>query len=164
MKRTLKLKKIHWGDRFQCFYDKDAPDHNGASVYPGVDGAVEYEITQEYNSEELAKVLKPGERAATEAELDKLRESNAPHEEFAKIGIINPYTTTNFQPFSQKGTHQIDGRNVWAWNGNREAPTLTPSFLMDYGKRNGEQMTKVHLFLTDGKINLLGDSNVELIA
>lgn len=52
---------------------------------------------------------------------------------------------------------QINKRNVWAWDGNKEFPTLTPSF-----KLVGAHV--VHLFFTRGTINLLADSTVVLEA
>jgi hypothetical protein len=48
--------------------------------------------------------------------------------------------------------------NVWGWDGNREAPTLTPSFLV----RWGGTPFMAHLFLQAGKVNLLADSTVVL--
>jgi hypothetical protein len=74
-------------------------------------------------------------------------------------GLGDGETWTHYQPFSQKGMQQVNGRNVWGWDGNREAPTLTPSFVLDWG--NG---MRVHLFFTKGKINLLSDSTVTLEA
>jgi hypothetical protein len=61
--------------------------------------------------------------------------------------------------------HRLDGTpkeikedcaNVWGWDGNREAPTLRPSFL---GKRD---RYRIHLHLTAGKIDLCGDSTLVL--
>lgn len=42
---------------------------------------------------------------------------------------------------------------MWQWNKNAEAPTFTPSLLVD--KDRPER--RCHLFLTDGKIQFLGD-------
>ena len=150
MKRTIRCKAVRWGDKFQL-------NSTEQPIYPNVDGAIEYEISQEYSSEELLKILKPGQVAVTEQELDKMQQSNAPHEVYEKIGIINPYSFTAHQPFSRKGLQQINGRNIWSWDGNREAPSLTPSWLMNW------ENIKIHLFFTAGKINLLSDSNAVLI-
>lgn len=42
---------------------------------------------------------------------------------------------------------------AWGWDGNREAPTLTPSYLAEQPNR-----FRVHLFLQAGKISLCSDS------
>lgn len=157
MKRTLRFKGIIWGDRFQVYHDKDAPNGEGASVYPGVDGAVEYEVTITRSLEDLK-----GENACSFEEYERLTQ-----EERHEIKTINPYVYTLQQPFKLGPTITLrdqDGhpRYVWGWDGNRDAPTLVPSFLSDEGMINGEQGTRIHLFFTGGKINLLGDSNVEM--
>jgi hypothetical protein len=153
LKRTIRFKGIVWGDRFSVYYDKDALNNEGASVYPKVDGAVEYEVTVTRSAEELK-----GEKACSSEEYDKLTP-----EERHEIKRINPLIYVLQQPFSQKGTHKADHGYVWGWNGNKDAPTLVPSFLYDEGMINGEKGTRIHLLFTAGKIDLLGDSNVELI-
>lgn len=40
----------------------------------------------------------------------------------------------------------------WDWNGSLVAPTVNPSILYD-----AEKERRCHLFLTDGKVNFLGD-------
>lgn len=50
-----------------------------------------------------------------------------------------------------------DRANVWGWDGNREAPTLSPSFLA----REGRPYV-MHSFLRSGKLELCGDSTVAL--
>ena len=64
------------------------------------------------------------------------------------------------QPFSKSGSFQIGGKidnhhNVWAWNGNKEAPSLTPSFLCEWNRSfrppNSPNYV-VHIYLVDGKI------------
>lgn len=47
---------------------------------------------------------------------------------------------------------------IWGWDGNRDAPTLTPSFFAEDG------VVRVHLFLRAGKIELCADSTVEVKA
>jgi (2Fe-2S) ferredoxin len=43
--------------------------------------------------------------------------------------------------------------NIWSWDGNRENPTVRPSFLIpDY---------HFHCFVTNGKIDVLPDSRVD---
>lgn len=73
------------------------------------------------------------------------------------------------QPFARGPGHtQVDGRNVWAWDGSWEAPTLTPSFLcIDEDPLldgNREHALRVHLFLKAGCIELCSDSNVDVAA
>ncbi|MEM3857517.1 MAG: DUF6527 family protein [Thermoprotei archaeon] len=63
-----------------------------------------------------------------------------------------------FQPFKLHEACQINNRNVWSWDGNKEAPTLTPSFLYH------DQDVRIHLFLKHGKIELLPDSTAKLVA
>ena len=70
------------------------------------------------------------------------------------------------QPFARGAAHtQVEGRSVWAWDGNWEAPTLSPSFLCIEGDPTLEglnaQPVRVHLFLNAGKIQLCSDSTVE---
>jgi Family of unknown function (DUF6527) len=52
-----------------------------------------------------------------------------------------------------------DRSNIWEWDGNREAPTLSPSILqtteMGYPFR-------LHMHIRSGRIELLGDSTVTL--
>jgi hypothetical protein len=48
--------------------------------------------------------------------------------------------------------HPFDKR--WAFNGNEEAPTFTPSLLV-HAKDGG---TECHSFVTDGRIQFLADS------
>jgi hypothetical protein len=50
----------------------------------------------------------------------------------------------------------VNGQHVWSWDGNREAPTLTPSYLCE----GGPFAARVHLFLVAGKIRLCPDSTV----
>lgn len=65
----------------------------------------------------------------------------------------------------------VDGPRAWGWNGNIDRPTLTPSILIT-GKRRitddeyrrilaGEQLEipgrVCHTFVTDGRIQFLGD-------
>jgi hypothetical protein len=42
---------------------------------------------------------------------------------------------------------------VWAWNGSMEKPTFTPSLIIF----QGDPSRVCHLFVTDGKIQYLGD-------
>lgn len=60
------------------------------------------------------------------------------------------------QPFNREGRPTRRDRLVWAWDGNRDAPTLTPSFLCR------DTRVVVHLFLRNGAIDLCGDSTVRV--
>jgi len=50
-----------------------------------------------------------------------------------------------------------DKANVWGWDGNVSAPTLTPSFLA-----KAHRPYVFHMFLKQGKIELCADSTVSL--
>ncbi|HEY9581095.1 MAG TPA: DUF6527 family protein [Rhizorhapis sp.] len=49
----------------------------------------------------------------------------------------------------------------WGYNGNPESPTFTPSILVSYNGpdagRNGAPPAICHSFVTDGRIQFLGD-------
>lgn len=51
-----------------------------------------------------------------------------------------------------------DKANVWGWDGNENAPTLTPSFLAAKGRPY-----RMHSFLTAGQLKLCSDSTVILM-
>ena len=63
------------------------------------------------------------------------------------------------QPFGRKGSYNIKHDHwvelIWAWDGNRESPTLTPSFLYD-----ARPAGKLHLFVKNGKLDILADTTV----
>lgn len=42
---------------------------------------------------------------------------------------------------------------IWGYNGNVEAPTFTPSLLVN----NSRPESRCHLYVTDGRIQYLGD-------
>jgi len=48
----------------------------------------------------------------------------------------------------------------WGYNGNAEAPTFTPSVLSSY--RQGDKEVVCHSFVTDGRIQYLGDCTHQL--
>jgi hypothetical protein len=50
-----------------------------------------------------------------------------------------------------------DRANVWGWDGNEAAPTITPSFLAAH-----DRPYVMHSFLRAGKLDLCGDSTVTL--
>lgn len=45
----------------------------------------------------------------------------------------------------------------WGWNGNVEAPTFSPSILAEYPWGNPPVNQVCHSFVTDGRIQFLGD-------
>ena len=59
--------------------------------------------------------------------------------------------------------HQVvvRGAGAWGYNGNPEAPTFTPSVLMSTWYWDEVTQAKIpyvcHSFVTDGRINFLGD-------
>lgn len=131
MQQTIKLLRIEFSNQFNQWTDN-------SPVLPDVDGYAIYELNTIRTPEEL--------------EQEKANGHN----------YINPYSFTIGQPFKLGATCDMNDKTghkwyVWGWDGNKEAPSLTPSFLMETDK------LKVHLYLTAGKVNLLSDSNVELI-
>lgn len=48
-------------------------------------------------------------------------------------------------------------RECWTWNGSLELPTFTPSVLVRYGIVRGIDR-RCHSYVTDGRIQYLGDS------
>ena len=56
--------------------------------------------------------------------------------------------------------HKRDGQDmpVWAFNGDMERPTFTPSLLVNAH----DPKTRCHLFLTDGKLHYCSDSHHKL--
>lgn len=60
-------------------------------------------------------------------------------------------------------THRITvGQGGWSWNGNAELPTFTPSILVSYdgadAGRNGAPPAVCHSYVTNGRIQFLGDT------
>lgn len=57
---------------------------------------------------------------------------------------------------------------IWAFNGDFERPTFTPSLrqyynrLSSHGERAGEEVTTCHNIITEGRIQFCGDSAHEL--
>lgn len=46
---------------------------------------------------------------------------------------------------------------AWEWNGSLEAPTLRPSVLCTYPWGPGREQRTCHSFVTEGRIQYLGD-------
>lgn len=56
-------------------------------------------------------------------------------------------------------THPEEGRPLWTWDGNVDAPTCSPSMLIFVNDpETNERATLCHYFLRAGKIEFLGDS------
>ena len=79
-------------------------------------------------------------------------------------GIVE-YRVEPFNPAEDGGptyAYQPFGRNrvnrVWGWDGNREAPSLDPSFLWNPAPYKHPGWPTVHLYLRRGKIDLCADS------
>lgn len=67
------------------------------------------------------------------------------------------------QPFAVGGSRKDSkGGIMWGWNGNKEAPTLEPSYLAKWQHGSNRTPMVAHLFLRAGKIDLCGDSTVIL--
>jgi hypothetical protein len=64
------------------------------------------------------------------------------------------FSTTGFTP-SQKKEDTKPAGPVWTWNGDEDKPTVRASILVR------GQFT-CHSFITDGKIQFMGDSNHKL--
>lgn len=67
------------------------------------------------------------------------------------------------------GPHAVGMRPpgpVWAFNGNNEAPTFSPSVLSTYNGKDADTPEGIpsvcHSFVTDGRIQFLGDSTHKL--
>lgn len=54
----------------------------------------------------------------------------------------------------------VDGTRGWTWNGDRVNPTVTPSLLSDHVSDSG-QTVRCHLFITNGNLVFLDDSEHE---
>lgn len=51
---------------------------------------------------------------------------------------------------------------VWGWNGSMEHPTFTPSVLVRYPWGEEREERVCHSFVTDGRIQFLGDCTHKL--
>lgn len=54
-------------------------------------------------------------------------------------------------------------KQKWTFNGDLEKPTITPSIHVWHKDGNGNRITKCHSFVTDGKIQYLGDCQHKLV-
>lgn len=61
---------------------------------------------------------------------------------------------------------KAEGRSNWGWNGSLDSPTFTPSILVTYPAnpnaleefKEWKTERRCHSFVTDGRIQFLGDS------
>ena len=69
------------------------------------------------------------------------------------------------QPF-RRGPNpgRVAGMNVWGWDGDRERPSLTPSYVCTLEGSTELELRpiRVHLYMRGGRIDLLSDSTVTL--
>ena len=72
-------------------------------------------------------------------------------------------------PGCKRDHHIQHGSDIgpnWGWNGNLERPTFTPSVLVTYpgpdAGKDGAPPAVCHSFVTDGRIQFLGDCTHEL--
>lgn len=74
--------------------------------------------------------------------------------------------TVNWTPPDMTRSPFINEKFLWDFNGNLERPTFTPSLLQRWNEWQGEGVppkTHVcHSFITDGRIQFLGDCTHEL--
>lgn len=127
---------IHIKD-FQFFDIHPIKDSKGTDAYPGCSGAVIYELYYP-DGVNLGTPEKP---------------------------IIHHWSYM-MQPFALGGQRIKPGAteeeiknnlaNIWGWDGNREAPTIQPSYVCD-DKRMG---ARIHSFVVKGQLQLCPDSNV----
>jgi hypothetical protein len=59
----------------------------------------------------------------------------------------------------------VEGPRAWGWNGSVDAPTFTPSILVQWVKTDNDKPLPMvcHSFVKDGKIQFLGDCTHELV-
>lgn len=74
------------------------------------------------------------------------------------------YQYTIHQRFEEGDHHVLEEgngveQNIWGWDGDRENPTLTPSF----GHGEEEDGWRVHLHLTDGRIEPANDMLLDVV-
>lgn len=76
-------------------------------------------------------------------------------------GTVCPYPL--YQPCLRAASPvRHPGVHVWAWDGDTERPTLTPSYLARLPWGDDQRLVRVHLYLRAGRIDLLSDSTVTL--
>lgn len=86
--------------------------------------------------------------------LERITDESGDHVEWA---FWCPGCKTNHSYCIQR-KNPVDKGPVWEWNGSEEKPTFTPSLLV-WGSRPD---ARCHIFVTDGKIQYLGDCAHEL--
>lgn len=52
----------------------------------------------------------------------------------------------------------LDDVTGWKWNGSMDKPTITPSVRSYTVPRTGPENTRCHVYITDGMVQVLGDS------
>lgn len=80
------------------------------------------------------------------------------------------------QPFHSGGQRHYKGAtpeqiaenraNIWAWNGDRAAPSITPSYLFEghtHAKGLYPDWPRIHIYLTAGRLVNCGDSDATIV-
>jgi Family of unknown function (DUF6527) len=76
-----------------------------------------------------------------------------------KIRMPGPIAERGYIPVMIAGRRE--GTPCWTWNGSTESPTLRPSLLTRVTKTIGEEIV-CHSWVTDGRVEFLGDCTHEL--
>lgn len=73
------------------------------------------------------------------------------------LPIVNP-------PAGEEVSPHISWKDRWGFNGDYDCPTFTPSLNTWWGgEGSGIPLHRCHSFITDGKIQFLGDCTHELV-
>lgn len=136
---------------FQVYEKEDARGCEGMALY------------------ELTRPCAPGCEALHSPPDERWREGSRklpPHTEFRYLS--QPFHSGGQRKYKDATPEEIaeDRANVWAWNGNRERPSLTPSFVFtghSHPKNLYPDYPRVHTYLTDGVLVNCGDSDATFI-
>lgn len=127
-------------ERLQFFDEHPIKNSKDEDAYPGCSGAVWYLVLVPCTCKtpcEICCATHPGQ-----------------HHSY----LMQPFSFDGqkFRPGSTPEEQRENRANVWAWDGNRQAATVTPSFLCLWSG------PRVHSFLKAGRIELCGDSELIL--
>lgn len=121
-----------------------------ARDHPGEDGAVYYEILIPCTCTPRCNIVCEKPACVEAQKAGRPFHHHYERQAFARDGPKK-------RPGATEEDVREDRANIWGWNGDRAAPTITPSFL---GFKH--RPYRVHLFLTRGEIVLCDDSTVVL--
>lgn len=116
--------KIIHIERFQFFDINPIKNSKGENAYPDCDGCIWYEVYDK-DRDKWFYFMQP----------------------FAKGG-------QRYKTGATEEEIRNNRANIWGWDGDRNAPTLSPSFLCE------DRGIRVHLLINKGKIDICSDSNV----